>query len=66
MLPRDGIGCYHPLFPARSDDIWVMAGLAIKEMEPWWLNPFGPNIFAVYEQQQLNGMPVSKENKVLD
>ncbi|WP_068505174.1 ThiF family adenylyltransferase [Paenibacillus kribbensis] len=57
ILPRDGIGCYHPLFPARSDDIWVMAGLAIKEMEPWWLNPFGPNIFAVYEQQQLNGMP---------
>lgn len=57
ILPRDGIGCYHPLFPARSDDIWVMAGLAIKEMEPWWLNPLGPNIFAIYEQQQIDGMP---------
>lgn len=57
ILPRDGIGCYHPLFPARSDDIWIMAGLAIKEIEAWWLNPFGPNIFAVYEQQHIDGLP---------
>ncbi|ASA24286.1 ThiF family adenylyltransferase [Paenibacillus donghaensis] len=57
ILPRDGIGCYHPLFPARSDDIWMMAGLAIKEIEAWWLQPFGPNIFAVYEQQHLEGLP---------
>ncbi|KZS44910.1 ThiF family adenylyltransferase [Paenibacillus glucanolyticus] len=56
VLPRDGIGCYHPLFPARLDDIWIMAGLAIKEMETWWLDPLGSNIFAVYEQQQLNGV----------
>jgi molybdopterin/thiamine biosynthesis adenylyltransferase len=57
VLPREGIGCYHPLFPARLDDIWSMTGLAIKEMESWWRNPFGPNIFAVYEQQQLNELP---------
>lgn len=57
ILPRDGIGCYHPLFPARSDDVWIMAGLAIKEIEAWWLEPFGPNIFAVYEQQELDGLP---------
>ncbi|ETT61199.1 MULTISPECIES: ThiF family adenylyltransferase [Paenibacillus] len=56
ILPRDGIGCYHPLFPARADDIWMMAGLAIKEIEAWWLKPFGPNIFAVYEQQHIDGL----------
>ncbi|MDR9748535.1 ThiF family adenylyltransferase [Paenibacillus taichungensis] len=56
-LPREGIGCYHPLFPARLDDIWTMAGLAIKEIEIWWPNMFGSNVFAVYEQQQINGMP---------
>ncbi|WDQ32153.1 ThiF family adenylyltransferase [Paenibacillus marchantiae] len=57
VLPREGIGCYHPLFPARLDDIWTMAGLAIKEMEAWWPDSFGSNIFAVYEHQQFNGMP---------
>lgn len=57
VFPREGIGCYHPLFPARLDDIWTMAGLAIKEMEAWWPNNLGSSIFAVYEQQQLNGLP---------
>jgi hypothetical protein len=32
-LPRDGIGCWHPLFPARSDDIWLSASTAIKTFE---------------------------------
>lgn len=57
IFPREGIGCYHPLFPARLDDIWTMAGLAIRELEAWWPNNLGPSIFAVYEQQQLNGLP---------
>lgn len=57
VFPREGIGCYHPLFPARLDDIWTMAGLAIKELEAWWPNNLGPSIFAVYEQQKLNGLP---------
>lgn len=32
-LPREGIGCWHPLFPARVDDIWVLAGITIKYLE---------------------------------
>ncbi len=30
-LPREGIGCWHPIFPARIDDLWMLAGLAVKE-----------------------------------
>jgi molybdopterin/thiamine biosynthesis adenylyltransferase len=32
-LPREGIGCWHPVFPARSDDIWLLAATAVKHME---------------------------------
>lgn len=29
-LPRDGIGCWHPAFPARCDDVWLLTSAAIK------------------------------------
>lgn len=32
-FPREGIGCWNPVFPARSDDIWLLAAAAIKELE---------------------------------
>ncbi len=32
-LPREGIGCWNPVFPARADHIWLLAAAAIKELE---------------------------------
>ncbi|MFP3939769.1 MAG: ThiF family adenylyltransferase [Thermoanaerobaculia bacterium] len=32
-LPREGLGCWHPVFPARADDIWLMASVAMKFLE---------------------------------
>ena len=32
-IPWEGTGCWHPLFPARVDDIWTMAGAGIKVIE---------------------------------
>lgn len=32
-LPRDGIGCWHPLFPARTDDMWLAACTTVKVLE---------------------------------
>ena len=32
-MPWEGTGCWHPLFPARVDDIWTMAGAGIKVIE---------------------------------
>ena len=32
-LPRDGIGCWHPAFPARCDDVWMMTSAAVKIVE---------------------------------
>lgn len=32
-FPQEGIGCWHPIFPARIDDVWMFASLAIKCIE---------------------------------
>jgi len=33
ILPRDGIGCWHPIFPSRLDDIGMMLGAVTKPIE---------------------------------
>lgn len=53
-LPREGIGCWHPLFPARADDIWLAASTATKVMEHYICNlPDEPKI-EIYEQRYSN------------
>ncbi len=47
----DGIGCWHPLFPARIDDIQMHVGASIKLIEGA-LDPNAPSIsFHVIEKQ---------------
>jgi len=29
-FPREGIGCWHPVFPARADDIWLAATASVR------------------------------------
>jgi NAD(P)-dependent dehydrogenase (short-subunit alcohol dehydrogenase family) len=31
-LPWGGIGCWHPVFPARGDDVWLLAAAAVKRI----------------------------------
>ena len=33
LLRSGGIGCWHPAFPARVDDMWLFASVALKYME---------------------------------
>lgn len=32
-FPREGIGCWHPVFPARADDVWLLASAGVKQIE---------------------------------
>lgn len=32
-FPWESIGCWHPVFPARADDVWLMACAAVKRIE---------------------------------
>lgn len=55
-LPREGVGCWHPAFPARIDDVWLLAAAAVKELEQVVVaRPAVPNL-AVYEQSP-NALP---------
>ncbi|MCY1036817.1 ThiF family adenylyltransferase [Corallococcus sp. BB11-1] len=31
-LPREGIGCWHPVFPARADDVMLAAAITVKTL----------------------------------
>ncbi len=57
-LPREGIGCWHPVFPARSDDIWLLSSVAAKCIDAWAATPPRSPCLSVYEQDQKNGLPV--------
>lgn len=51
-LPRDGIGCWHPTFPGRSDDIWIASSSAVKAMEKYVKSNSLDNLTLVFEQQE--------------
>lgn len=55
QLPMEGIGCWHPVFPARVDDVWIMASVAVKHIEALMASPSQEPDFAVFEQIHENG-----------
>jgi hypothetical protein len=50
-LPREGIGCWHPIFPARIDDVTLMASVSLKYLEATVVNPPALPTLTVFEQQ---------------
>ena len=49
-LPREGIGCWHPVFPARADDVWLLASAAVKHFERVVMAPPPQPQLVIYEQ----------------
>jgi hypothetical protein len=60
-LPRDGIGCWHPIFPARIDDVWMMSSIVVKGIENYILKPAKYPTLLIYEQRWENGIFCSVE-----
>lgn len=55
-FPQEGIGCWHPVFPARIDDVWMFASLAIKYIEKAAkITPTQPEL-AIFEQEFQEGI----------
>ena len=52
IFPRDGTGCWHPTFPARSDDIWIAASTAVKVIESFIKDDKSTMMSMVFEQQE--------------
>lgn len=46
----EGIGCWHPLFPARIDDIYSYSSAIVKNIEKATKLDSGESFFYVYEQ----------------
>lgn len=54
-FPRDGTGCWHALMPARIDDLWMMACVAVRIIESAVVRPPRKPFLVVYEQQYEEG-----------
>jgi len=54
-FPREGIGCWHPVFHARADDIWLLAAVAVKALVPFLKQDIPEILFKVYEQAEDEG-----------
>lgn len=54
-LPQAGIGCWHPVFPARADDIWLLAAAAVKHLESCAADPPVHPRLVVFEQYEERG-----------
>lgn len=52
IAPREGIGCWHPVFPARSDDVWLLAATGFKLMTQTIRNGLMNDKFKVFEQSE--------------
>ena len=55
-LPRNGIGCWHPTFPGRSDDIWLAATTSVKVIENYILSKSQKALSLIYEQKENDGL----------
>ena len=55
-LPRNGIGCWHPTFPGRSDDVWLAASTATKAIENYIITKSKKTLSLVYEQRENDGI----------
>ncbi|EHL05444.1 ThiF family adenylyltransferase [Desulfitobacterium hafniense] len=55
-LPRNGIGCWHPTFPARSDDVWLAAAISVKVIENYIVTKSEKTLSLVYEQKESDGI----------
>ncbi len=55
-LPRNGIGCWHPTFPGRSDDVWLAAATSVKAIENYIRSKSQKALSLVYEQIESDGI----------
>ncbi|MBA2714092.1 MAG: ThiF family adenylyltransferase [Rubrobacteraceae bacterium] len=55
-LPREGAGCWHPLFPARIDDLWPMAAAAVKVLERAAAEPLPEPSLEIFERFEEDGV----------
>ncbi|MFA6572497.1 MAG: ThiF family adenylyltransferase, partial [Bacteroidota bacterium] len=62
-LPREGVGCWSPIFPGRIDNIYTLAGIALKEIEKFVELETVTDTLIVYKQyDDGNGIKISRDS----
>lgn len=51
-FPRNGVGCWHPAFPARMDDIAMGATLSVKSLEQFIKEDNRSSVVLVYSKMK--------------
>lgn len=51
VLPREGIGCWNPVFPARLDDLWLFASVAVKHLVEVSSHAHSTPMLTIFEQE---------------
>lgn len=54
-ISMEGIGCWHPVFPARVDDIWKLGAVAVRAVEELIETPPADPVLRVIEQSEETG-----------
>ena len=55
VMPWEGIGCWHPVFPARADDMWLLAAAAVKRIASIVDSSSPETTLVVFEQRYDSG-----------
>lgn len=50
--PWEGVGCWHPVFPARADEMWLMAAAAVGLLDDAWPISAGRSTLHVFERDK--------------
>lgn len=56
-LPWQGIGCWHPAFPARIDEIWLLASTAVAALNTELLDTVTPTLIVFERGVDADGIP---------
>mgnify|MGYP003655032067 CR=1 FL=1 len=66
-FPREGVGCWHPVFPAQADDMTLLASCAVKELDSFMTRAqHGPKLVVFEQQLDDNGFIVGVERKEVE
>lgn len=64
-LPRDGLGCWHPTFPAACSDLWLAASICTKTLDELIKTSLNNQIIYVWELDQDElGIPSYKSKRL--
>lgn len=62
-LPREGIGCWNPVFPARADDVWMLVSCAVSTIEDLERLDKSAPIFCVFERILSEGRSIGVKKR---